>query len=64
MVTYQFYLNDGSGETELIGILPERRKHRKRITRESILKWGQLAAGTYVDPKKIRFVEIDAQNEL
>ena len=57
-VIYQFYLNDASGESELIGILPERRKHRERITRESILKWGRLVAGSYVDPKKICFIEL------
>ena len=64
MVTYQFYLNDESEEAKLIGILPERRKHRKRITQESIMKWGKLAAGSHVDPKKITFIQIDTQYEL
>ncbi len=56
---YQFYaVNDGNEEPDLIAILPERRKDRGRITQESIIKWGQLAAGGYVDPINIYFVKI------
>ena len=64
MVAYQFYLNDGSEEATLIGILPERRKNRLRINQESIMKWGKLAAGSFVDPKKIYFIKIELQKEL
>ena len=59
MLAYQFYMNDGGDEPNLIGILPERRRNRKRITRKSIMKWGRLAAGTYVDPNSIYFIQID-----
>ena len=61
MVMYEFYFNDRCEEPNLIGILPERRKDRVRITRESIMKWGQLAAGGYVHPKSIYFNKIELQ---
>ena len=59
MVAYEFYLNDGCEEPKLIGILHERRKSSLRITSKSIMKWGQLAAGSYVDPKSVYFTKID-----
>lgn len=61
MVAYEFYLKDGSEEDNLIGILPERRKDRKRVNRRSIMKWGKLAAGSYVDPKGIYYVQVNLQ---
>jgi hypothetical protein len=63
MVVYEFYLNDGSEEPNLIGILPERRKNRRRVTRNSIMKWGKLAAGSYVDPKSIYYIQFDKHNQ-
>jgi hypothetical protein len=42
MVAYEFYLNDSEGNKSLIGILPERRKDPKRITQQSILRWGRM----------------------
>jgi len=64
MVAYSFYLNDGRGEPSLIGILPERRKNRRRVTRKSIMKWGRLAAGSYVDPKSIYCIQVELEEEL
>ncbi len=64
MVVYEFYLNDGTGEPNLIGILPERRKDQLRITQESILKWGRLAAGSHVDPNNIYYIQVELQKEL
>ena len=58
MLTYQFYLNDGREESSLIGILPERRKNKRRVTRKSIMKWGKLVAGSYVDPKSIYYIPV------
>ena len=40
---------------ELIGILPERRKDPKRITKESVLKWGRMLLGRSEDDKNIIF---------
>ncbi len=59
MVAYEFYLDDHCEEPSLIAILPERRKNRRRITRHSIMKWGQLAAGSHVDPKKIYYIQVE-----
>ena len=55
----KFYFNDGREEDSLIGILPERRKSRRRVTRKSIMKWGKLAAGGNVDPSSIYYVKLD-----
>ncbi len=60
MVTYEFYWNDGTEEPKLIGVLPERRKNRRRITRRSIMKWGKLIAGDYLDPNKIYYIRVDS----
>ena len=53
MVAYEFYLNDSEGNKTLVGILPERRKDPKRITNESVLKWGRMVLGDSVDNKDI-----------
>ena len=69
MVSYEFYFGNGDksasparliNESSLIGILTERRKNQKRVTRGSIMRWGRLAAGSYVDPRRIYYVRIDA----
>ena len=59
MMGYEFYLDDGCGGADLIGILPERRKHPRRITWKSIMRWGKLVAGSYVDPNRIHFIRIE-----
>ena len=59
MVIYEFYFNDGREEDSLIGILPERRKNKRRVTRKSIMKWGKLAAGSNADPDSIYYVRLD-----
>jgi len=59
MTTYSFYLDDGREDACPIGILPERRKDRRRVTRKSIMKWGKLVAGSYVDPNSIHFIQME-----
>ena len=59
MVLYEFYIKDGSNEPELVGVLPERRKNKKRVTRKSIMKWGKIAAGSNVDPNTIYYVKLN-----
>jgi len=59
MVAYEFYFNDGREEAGLIGILPERRKNKRRVTRKSIMKWGKLAAGSYVAPNSIYYIQLE-----
>ena len=53
MIAYEFYLTDSEGNKNLVGILPERRKDPKRITKESVLKWGRMVLGDSVDNKNI-----------
>ena len=63
MVIYRFYLNDENGEPNLIGILPERRKDQLRITRESIVKWGRLVAGSSVNPNSIYYIQVELKED-
>ena len=42
MLAYEFYWVDKTEESHFIGILPERRKKPKRISKESILNRGKL----------------------
>ncbi len=58
MMLYEFFWNDEAGEAVLFGILPERRKDQLRITQESIMKWGRLAASSYVDPDSIYYIAV------
>jgi len=58
MLAYEFYSTDGYDEASLVGILPERRKNRRRVTRRSIMKWGKLAAGSYMDPNSIYYIKV------
>jgi hypothetical protein len=39
MVGYEFYWHDPINGYQLIGVLPERRRNPKRITKESVLNW-------------------------
>lgn len=61
MVTYEFYLNDDIKEFHLLGILYERRKDPIRISHKSIMNWGKLIVGDYVDTKHIYFIEIEVK---
>jgi hypothetical protein len=58
MVAYELYLFDELKGYELIGILPERRRDPKRITKESVLKWGRMLIGDSADEKNIFFKQI------
>ena len=59
MVAYEFYVNDDIKEFHLLGILPERRKDPLRISYESIMNWGKLIAGDFVDSDNIYFIQIE-----
>ena len=45
LVAYEFYSLDEIGKVHLIGILPERRRDRDRITNESIMNWVKKVIG-------------------
>ncbi len=53
MMAYELYSVDVKNKIEFIGILPERRKDPKRITKESIVNWGRMILGNHADDKKI-----------
>ena len=55
MVAYELFSYDEKNGYEFIGILPERRKDPKRITKESVLNWGRMVLGNNADGKKIFF---------
>ena len=64
MATYEFYLNDDIKEFHLLGILYERRKDPVRISYRSIMNWGKLIVGHYVDINNIYFIEIEVHEGL
>ncbi len=63
-MAYELYLYDELKGYELIGILPERRKDPKRITKESVLRWGRMLIGDSAGDKNIFFkqIKIDHMN--
>lgn len=64
MIAYEFYWCDPIKGYQLIGVLPEKRKNIKRITYESIMKWGKMLLGEKVDINDIFFIERKINNEL
>lgn len=59
MVAYEFYCRDESDGSQLIGILPERRRNPERITHESILRWGRDVVGESVNFDQIFFIQVE-----
>jgi hypothetical protein len=59
MTAYEFYYRDEKGNEHFIGILPERRKDPKRITKESVLNWGWKVIGDSSGVKDIYFISVD-----
>ena len=58
MLAYELYLYDEIRGYKLIGILPERRKDPKRITKESVLKWGRMLLSDNVNDEDIFFKQV------
>ena len=52
LVAYEFYIPDSDKGPQLIGILPERRRDPRRISEESIMKWGERVIGGPHEHKK------------
>ena len=59
MVVYKLYKHDQEEKPHLIGILPERRKDRERITEESILNWGKEVTGEKSDINDLYFIQME-----
>lgn len=64
MLAYEFYRRDGINGDHLIGILPERRKDPKRITRGSIMKWVRNVAGNGRNIDHIFFIKVTLDETL
>ena len=58
MVAYEFYLCDPIKGHELIGVLPERRKHPERITQKSVMDWVEKVFGDNLSTKDIYFIQV------
>ncbi|MDI6763613.1 MAG: hypothetical protein QME83_11360 [Thermodesulfobacteriota bacterium] len=58
LVAYEFYCKSKHDEPHLIGILPERRKDKNRITHESIMNWGKMFLGDEPEFQNLFFVQV------
>jgi len=58
MIAYEFYWLDSRGGTQIIGVLPERRKRPERSTRESITHWGEKLFANHLNAKDIFFIQV------
>jgi hypothetical protein len=62
MVGYKVYLFDRTEGYELIAVLPERRKNKKRMTEESVINWGRTLLGDGAKGKDIFFERVTMNN--
>ncbi len=58
MVVYELYLVSSTGEYQIIGVLPERRKNPMRITNDSVIKWAKMLLGDNANSKNIFFKRV------
>ena len=58
MEAYEFYWAEQGKEYELLGVLPERRKSSKRITKKSIMGWAEKLFADGSSTKDIFFVRV------
>ena len=58
MVGYELYWHDPIQGYQLIGVLPERRRNPKRITKESVLNWGEKYFGKNLNLNEMFFLEV------
>jgi hypothetical protein len=63
MVAYEFYWRDPIKGYELIGKLPERRKNLGRITKESVLNWGEKYFRKNLNLTEMFFLEVEINLE-
>ncbi len=62
MVAYELFSFDEKNGYEFIGILPERRKDPKRITKKSVVNWGRMVLGSHSEGKKILFNRVTLED--
>jgi hypothetical protein len=58
VIAYEFYWLDPKGGCQIIGVLPERRKNSARVTKESIMRWGENIFSKDFDTKDIFFMQV------
>jgi len=58
MLAYELYTFNKKKGYEIVGILPERRKDRMRITEASITNWGKTLLGDNVNSVNIFFKRV------
>ena len=63
MVAYEFYWHDAMKGYQLIGILPERRENPTRITKESVLNWGEKFFGNHLNLNDMFFIETEINGD-
>jgi hypothetical protein len=61
MVVYEFYRRVPGEEDRLIGVLPERRNDKERITHQSIMNWGRLLVAEQIFSDKVYFVRVEGK---
>ena len=62
MVVYELYWLNPTGEYQIIGVLPERRKNPMRITKDSVMNWGKMVLGDAADGANIFFKRLTIDN--
>ena len=63
MIGYELYWHDPIKGYQLIGVLPERRRNPKRITKESVLNWGEKYFGKNLNLNDVFFLEVVINGE-
>jgi hypothetical protein len=64
MVGYELYRwRDLRKVYEWIGVLPERRNNPQRVTKESVLNWGQKYFGIHLNLGDMYFIQIETDRE-
>jgi hypothetical protein len=58
MLAYELYAFNKTKGCELIGVLPERRGNPQRVTKESILNWGQKYFGIHLSLGNMYLIEV------
>jgi len=60
---YELYWHDPIKGYQLIGVLPERRRNPKRITKESVLNWGGKYFGKNLNLNEMFFLEVEINGQ-
>jgi hypothetical protein len=63
VIGYELYWHDPIKGYQLIGVLPERRRNPKRITKESVLNWGKKYFGNNLNLNDVFFIEVVINGE-